>query len=445
MKSKKALPLVFIPMFVATATSAAQHDFQAILECHASPDKPGLAVRIDQSGKQIFSGALGVANIEEKLPLNTQQVFQIGSITKQFTAAAILQLVEGKKLSLNTKLSDVIVNIDSDYADATIERVLSHTSGLPNYTDSARIRRKLDSFAPVDKVIKQTTRMSMEAEAGEKYFYSNTGYVLLGKVIELVSGVTYREYLKKHIFEPLEMNDSYIIAQGEGAEPVVGYTGDNNTKPQSVDRSWIYAAGAIASTLDDMSKWHSGLKSGKVISEQYYQQMVTKAKLSNGEQVNYGFGFDIYPISGHHSYSHQGSVPGFMSWSIYFPEQELFATAFSNKDTFHPGPALLDMIARQLTFSPDFVEADEVENKAQILLGKYKSKQSGTMDITFEQGNLYAQVNGENKRKLRLRENNSFSYQCTEDYFSLRQEDGEKRLVPVSIYAGEQAAYKKYQ
>ena len=103
------------------------------------------------------------------------------------------------------------------------------------------------------------------------------------------------------------------------------------------------------------------------------------------------------------------------------------------------------MIARQLTFSPDFVPADEIENKAQVLLGKYKSKHSGTMNVTFENGELYAQANGENKRKLRLRENDSFSYECTEDHFVLRQEEGEKRLVPVSIYAGEQPAYKKYQ
>ena len=320
MNIKKTIALVFIPAVVSAGINAKQHDFQAILECHASADKPGLAVRIDQSGKSVFSGALGVANIENKLPLNTEQVFQIGSVTKQFTAAAILQLVEDEKISLQAKLSDFIPNIDSDYADATIERILSHTSGLPNYNDSARVRRSLDSYTPIDKIVKKITRMSMEAEAGEKYFYSNTGYVLLGKVIEVASGLTYGEYLQKQIFAPLQMNDSYVISQGEGAEPVIGYTGEDNAKPQSVDRSWIYSAGAIASTLDDMSKWHNGLKNGKVISAQHYQQMTTKAKLNNGEEVNYGFGFDIYPISGHHSYSHQGSVPGFMSWSIYFPE-----------------------------------------------------------------------------------------------------------------------------
>ena len=432
-------------LFVVTSANAEDKPFQAMLACHASADNPGLAVWLEQSGELVFSGALGVANVRTGDPLSVDDVFQIGSMTKQFTAAAILQLAEEGDLSLSSKLGDFIPDLPSGYSVLTIESVLNHTAGLPNYNTNSSIRRQWRRFKPIDEIIAAITKMPLLTEPGEAYSYSNTGYVLLGKVIEVASGLTYSDYLQQHIFAPLGMKHSFMITEGESTDQLVeGYSRaprnpDSNRSPEVVDRSWIYAAGAIASTLKDMSRWHQGLNSGNVVSLENYQRMITKARLNNGETINYGFGFDVHPISDQPSYSHQGQVPGFMSWSVYFPEKDLFATIFGNKDSVHPGPALLNIIARHLQLSPAPISSERAAEHTEALIGEYQGADDSVITVTFENGQLQAQSGGGDRRTIVLRENNSFSYECTEDYFELRERHGEKHLVPVSIYSGEGA------
>ncbi|QYX66387.1 beta-lactamase family protein [Shewanella putrefaciens] len=437
--------LLFSSIFFVSCVDAQEHDFSAMLSCHASLDKPGLAVSIEQAGKHVFTGVLGVADISTREPLKVDDTFQIGSITKQFTAAAILQLVQNKKLSLKSTLGDFIKDIPVEYASLTIESVLSHTSGLQNYNLDAGIRQRWDKYATIDEVINQVSKMPVLRKPGVDYAYSNTGYILLGKVIEVASGLTYSEYLQRNIFSPLGMQNSFVVTNGESSKQIVkGYTTNRDAPnlylaPEIVDRSWIYAAGAIASTLDDMSLWHRGLSSGKVISAENYQLMVSRAKLNNGESVNYGFGTDVYPISGLPSYSHQGQVPGFMAWSIYFPSHDLLGTVFGNNDSVHPGPALLNMIARQLNLSPTPIVDKNITEQAKILIGQYKGADDTVMTVTFDDGQLIATTGNGVIRKLVLRENNAFSYECTEDYYQLREQDDKRLLVPVSIYMGELA------
>lgn len=437
--------LLFSSLFFVTCVDAQEHDFSAMLSCHASSDKPGLAVSIEQSGKHVFKGALGVADVSTREPLKVENTFQIGSISKQFTAAAILQLAEKKKLSLKSTLGDFITDIPVEYASLTIERVLSHTSGLPNYNSDTGVRQRWDKYAPIDEVISVVSKMPVLTKPSVDYAYSNTGYILLGKVIEVASGLTYGEYLQRNIFSPLGMKNSFVVTKGVSSKQIVkGYTANRDAPnaylvPETVDRSWIYAAGAIASTLDDMGLWHRGLSSGKVISAENYQLMVTRAKLNNGESVNYGFGTDVYPISGHPSYSHQGQVPGFVAWSVYFPSHDLLGTVFGNNDAVHPGPALLNMIARQLNLSPAPIAHKNLTEQAKALIGTYKGADDTVMTVTFDDGQLSAKTDSGVIRKLVLRENNSFSYECTEDYYQLREQDDKRLLVPVSIYMGERA------
>jgi CubicO group peptidase (beta-lactamase class C family) len=434
-------------LFVVSCVNAKEHDFSAMLSCHASSDNPGLVVSIEQSGKQVFKGALGVADISTGEPLNVNHTFQIGSISKQFTAAAILQLAENKKLSLKSPLGDFIKGLPVEYAILTIESVLSHTSGLPNYNSDTEVRQKWHMHASIDVVTQVVSKIPVLTKPGVDYAYSNTGYILLGKVIEVVSGLAYSEYLQRHIFSPLGMKDSFVVTTGQSSNQIVkGYTADRAAPnvylaPEIVDRSWIYAAGAIASTLDDISRWHRGLSAGKVISPENYQRMITSAQLNSGQAVNYGFGTDVYPISGQPSYGHQGQVPGFVAWSVYFPSHDLLGTVFGNNDAVHPGPALLNMIARQLQLSPAPIADKDMLQQAKRLIGQYKAEDNTLMTVILEDGQLSAKIGHGERRKLVLRENNSFSYQCTEDYFELRIQDERHVLVPVSIYRGEQAPF----
>ncbi|MBQ4832213.1 beta-lactamase family protein [Pseudoalteromonas sp. MMG010] len=436
---------------VSTCSEAAyKNDFDTILQCYNDNDAPGMVVSLEHSGELIYKGAIGVKNIETMRALTTDDIFQIGSITKTFTAVAILKLAEDKKLSLHDTLGQHLKEINPDYKDLTIDKLLSHTAGLADYLNDPEITQVYDNYAPIDQVIHSITKQPLMAEPGQKYSYSNLGYVLLGHVIEVVTGMSYAQFMAKSFFKPLKMDDTFVLTKGTSAGAVHGYTSNHNApktylnpekltqRAWNVDRSWIYSAGAIASTLADMSLWYKALKSGNIISTQSYRLMTTRAKLNNNQPINYGYGVDIYPISGLHSVSHQGQVPGFFAWHVYFPNEDLTATALTNNDTKHPGPALLDMIAVQLNLSPKPVNVQTAKRMAASLIGRYKTPDSTILTISFEHNTLYSQYEGESKRKLIARENNAFSYECTENYFQLRVQNGTTELVPVKLYQGEQ-------
>lgn len=445
---------LYLGVFAFNAT-AKQHGFEVALQCHNSSDAPGMAVRLEQSGKHIYSGVVGLANIETMRNLQVDDIFQIGSVTKTFTAAAILKLAEKNMLSLEDTLGKFIPDINPEYKQLTLASVLSHTSGLPDYLGEVSVSKVYDKYAPIDEVIQNISKQPLQSESGMKYSYSNLGYVLLGKVIEVSSGIPYDQFMQQTFFKPLKMSDTFVITKGTTAGKIKGYTTsrsepkkylnpeDSTERAWKVDRSWIYSAGAIASTLADMSLWQNALKSGNVISKDNFKLMTTRAKLDNNDYVNYGYGLDIYPISGLASFSHQGMVPGFFAWHVYFPNEDLTATAFTNIDSKHPGPALLDMIAMQLNLSPKPLQGQNNATIATSFVGRYQSSDSTVLTISFEDGTLYSQYEGENKRKLIPRENNSYSYECTEDYFQLRDNDGKSEIVPVYLYQGEQEALIK--
>ena len=237
------------------------------------------------------------------------------------------------------------------------------------------------------------------------------------------------------------MNHSYVTKQGEGSTGTTGYT-SHNVSPIKVDRSWIHASGAITSTLEDMSRWHQALVSGKVISKHSYQKMITPTVLNNGETSPYGFGLYNYPISGKKTINHEGWIPGFMTWSIYLPENDLYAVAFSNNDAKHPGPLVLDMIAKQLNLSPSPITYTNT-GFAKDLVGKYQFTDQRIMTISQENRQVFAQINNEPKRRLILRADNAFSFECTENYYKLRKKNEAITLTPVSLYRGEGQPLRK--
>jgi CubicO group peptidase (beta-lactamase class C family) len=432
---------VLLTALFSFSTLAYENNFDETLACHTSSSNPGIAVRLEQSGKVIYSGVAGLANIQNKQQLKLDDVFQIGSVSKQFTAAAILQLTERDKLKLSNTLGDFIEGLPKDYSQVTIERVLSHTSGLPNYNNEPRIRNIWHQERSLDGIIKEITKQSVIANSGELFNYSNTGYVLLGKVIEVISGLTYANYLKTHIFKPIQMNSSYVIERGEGNTGITGYTSANDT-PFKVDRSWVHASGAIASTLEDMSLWHQALINGRVISKASYQLMITPALLNNGETSPYGFGLYNYPISGKMTINHEGWIPGFMTWSIYLPENDLYAVAFSNNDAKHPGPLVLDMIAKQLNLSPSPITYTNT-GFAEDLVGKYQFTDQRIMTISQENNQFFAQINNEPKQRLTLRADKAFSFKCTENYYKLKKTNEAITLTLVSLYRGEGQPLRK--
>lgn len=430
--------------FAAQSASSLQQPsarFDAVLQCHTRANTPGLAVRLEQRGQLVYSGSLGLSDVKQQRVLTTQDQFQIGSITKQFTAAAILRLAEQGKLRLSDPLHLYIDDLPKNYAGLTLQQVLSHTSGLADYLTNPATVQLWHQPATLDTIIKQITLDAPRNVPGEAFAYSNTGYLLLGKVIEVVSGTTYRDFLTEQFFRPLKMTDSTVLPAAPPPHAATGYSGKaadtgHYLPPAPVDRHWIYAAGAIASTLSDMSRWHQALVAGRVVSAEHYQQMITKAQLTSGKTVDYGLGFDIYPIAGKVTYSHQGSVPGFMAFALYFPADDLYGIAFSNNDQFHPGPALLDLMAIHLQLTPQLVTGPISAEVAAKFVGQYQVSDTEIKTISYADGVLMSSINNGKNSRLRLRQQDTLSHDCTENYFQLTEVEGRTVLVPISLYRG---------
>jgi len=433
------LKLLSLSMLLVCSLARGEEINDDTLQCYAQPSDLGIAILVSKQGQVIYEHALGLADVSTKSPLTAGSVFQIGSITKQFTAAAILLLEQQNKLSLNDTLSQFLPYYPKVSKKITVGQMLSHTSGLPNYLGNPETMLMSKNYAQIDAVLAQLSKDPLIALPGEQYAYSNTAYLFLGKIIEQVSGLSYAQFMKKNIFEPLKLKNTFVITETESNSKIVkGYEKNNDGQLvdyMQVDRSWIAAAGAIASNLNDMNKWHLSLINGELINAQSYKKMVTPFKLSSGESINYGLGFDIYPINHQKSISHQGSVPGFSSFSVYFPDQNVYGIALSNSNA-HPGPALLHVLSKGLKNLPKKVNTINTLD-INKLVGQYDLGDGKVRTISFENNTLFSQKEGKDKYPLVIRENNSFSFECDSNYFQLVTTEQDKvGLQMTSLYFG---------
>jgi CubicO group peptidase (beta-lactamase class C family) len=292
---------------------------------------PGLALKVVQQGKETKTAAYGFANLEWNAPVTTETVFEIGSVTKQFTAACILLLVEEGKLSLDDPISRHLKNTPSGWNGITIRHLLTHTSGIKNYTglEGFGLSRRLTQAQFIAKI----GELPLVFAPGEKFSYCNTGYNLLGYIIENVSGKKYWEFLSEKILGPLEMSAT------TNREPsrilklrAAGYDLDktNGLVNRDVDYTDLFSAGEIVSTVGDMIKWDAALDTEKTLKNSSKELMWTSGKLNNGKSFGYGFGWFIATLNGHKNIGHPGSTSGFSASNQRFPDDGLEIVVLCN-------------------------------------------------------------------------------------------------------------------
>jgi CubicO group peptidase (beta-lactamase class C family) len=294
---------------------------------------PGLALEIIKNGKCIKRAGYGLANLEWQTPVTPRTVFEIGSITKQFTAAGILLLAQEGRLSLDDRISLHLKDTPEAWKDITLRNLLTHTSGLKNYTvlDGFELRQHLTQA----QFIKQLGGQPLDFQPGEKWAYCNSGFNLLGYVIENASGTNYWAFMRNRIFTPLGMSsttnrDPYYIVQQRAA----GY--ETNGSGQYVNRDYdltdIFSAGAIVSTVEDMAKWNASLDSQKLLTAASEKEMWTPVRLNDGKTHAYGFGWFLSPLQGHENIGHSGSTSGFSASIQRFPKEGLAVIVLTNSN-----------------------------------------------------------------------------------------------------------------
>lgn len=297
-------------------------------------DVPGAAVMVLQKGQVSFVEAFGSLDMERRRPVRPDSFFEIGSITKQFTAASILQLQEAGKLQIDRPLSDYLP--DAPHAkEVTLRELLTHTSGLHDYLDGRQEHIDLLASRPISyrDLIARVAPLPLDFPPGSQWSYSNTGYLLLGKIIETVSAETYKNYLQHHILDPLHMTDTHTVADEDRlSNMAIGYRhiGGRLERAPVIEASWSGAAGLLVTPLGDLAKWDAALRGGKVVSPASYLQMTTPFMTTKAGSSDYGFGLFLNPVYGEKRIGHTGGTNGSTTADEYFPVQDVRIIAFTN-------------------------------------------------------------------------------------------------------------------
>lgn len=292
----------------------------------------GASLLILQSNQVVKRAVYGLANVELGVPVKPDTVFEIGSLTKQFTAAGILLLAQDGRLSVDDKLSRYLEKTPPAWESITVRHLLTHTSGIKSYTglDGFELRRHLSQA----QFIRAIGAYPLEFKPGTAWKYCNTGYNLLGFVLENVSGKQYWDFMRERIFQPLGMSrtsdrrPAAIIT-----DRAAGYEQTNHVWiNRDYDLTDVFSAGAIASTTGDLARWNASLDTGTLLNEHSRKLMWTTCKLPDGSDTKYGFGWRIDQVEGHLNIGHGGSTSGFSASLQRFPHDGLAVILLTNTD-----------------------------------------------------------------------------------------------------------------
>lgn len=323
-----------------------------LLAAHFKPEGPGCEVLVARYGQIIYQKAFGLADLELKVPLKSDMVFNLGSITKQFTAVGILQLVEQGKLSLQDSIQKFIPDYPAKGHTITIENLLTHTSGVKDYMPFHTDKAFLERWDMTPKQLIDSFRNDrLDFEPGTHFAYSNAGYYLLGYVIEKISGKTYQNYIRDNILKPLGMVHSYFDTAGIVIpKRVRGYRYDG-TAFKNADYwspSMEYAAGGLISNVVDLFKWQQGLATGKLLKKETLEKARTSYRLKDGSLSGYGFGWFIKTSGSARSIEHEGGLPGFMANEVYLPDQDIFIATLYNTESAPMGELSIAIVSLAL-------------------------------------------------------------------------------------------------
>lgn len=372
------------------------------------------AVLVARAGDVLLSNGYGMANLEHKAPNTSQTKFRLGSITKQFTAAAILQLQEQGLLQVNAPISTYL----PDYPNGeqiTIHHLLNHTAGIPNYTSFPDFPQKTRTVMSLDELIAWFSDRPLEFTAGERHRYSNSGYVVLTKIIEVVSGQSYTDYLQHHIFEPLDMTSSgydrsatilphrasgYIFA---GAD----YPNEDYLNAAFLDMSIPSGAGALYSTVEDLYKWEQALYTDAILSQHSRTAMFAPTIVVDPEETQktyYGYGWLIDTHEGRDRLFHDGGINGFSAILSRYPKEQITIIVLSNLETA-PFDRIANDIAAILFGEPyelpkqqQAIEVDSAIYEAYV--GDYELVPGISLRITTQSGRIFAQLPGQQRYEI---------------------------------------------
>jgi CubicO group peptidase (beta-lactamase class C family) len=326
------LPLVFL--CGTMATSAQPDKIDDYLKAETAKGRiPGLSVAVLRNGKLLTARSYGLANVEFSVPVTGDTVHQLASATKIFTGTAIMMLVEEGKLSLEDSVVKLLPELPAAWSNVNVQHLLTHTSGVPDWFEAAVGPRgnPLDAQATRDEIIKKISAMPVEFQPGEKWSYNQTGAVLLGMIIEKITGGPFENFFDQRIFKPLAMTTTRF---GNSRDVIKNlnptwYVWENNVLRRfDLDYPrWSYPGAGLTTTISDLAKWDPALYTEKLVKRSTLERLWARARLNSGQTADYGLGWTVFDVEGHKAVGHGG---GRNNWIAHFVDSKLTVIVLSN-------------------------------------------------------------------------------------------------------------------
>ncbi|HEV2764060.1 MAG TPA: serine hydrolase [Pyrinomonadaceae bacterium] len=371
------------------------------MQAAAKADRFSGAILVARDGKVLVSRGYGMADLEHDVPNTPETRFRLASITKQFTAAAVLLLQERGKLSVQDSVCKHVEPCPEAWQPVTIHHLLSHTAGVPDFTGFPEYRRTMRETATVESLVARFRDRPLDFKPGDDYRYSNSGYVLLGHVIERVSGTTYERFLRENIFAPLGMtNTGYDRADEIVKRRARGYVqrGEGLAHANLLDMSIPFAAGGLYSTVGDLYLWDQALYGEKLLKRASLDAMSTAVR------NNYGYGVYVNKLHNRQVVEHGGGIEGFANRIQRFPDERATVIVLSNVEGGPSGRITRDLAA--IVFGEKYevpVERTVVKVDPKIYdayAGEYELAPGFVLTVTREGDSLMMQPTGQRKAEL---------------------------------------------
>ena len=341
---------------------------------------PSASVGVVQNGQIVYLQAYGMARIESHTAARPEMRYSIGSVSKQFTAMAILLLAEQGKLSIDDPVSRFLPSL-TRAKEVTIRQLLSHTSGYQDYWPQDYVPPFMLKPVKAEEILDRWARKPLDFNPGTKWQYSNTNFVIAGLIVEKASGLPFFQFIQSKLFAPLGMKSVLNIDQKHlGDTDATGYMryglGPARIAPKEA-KGWLFAAGELAMSTEDLAKWDIAMMNQVLLKPESYRVMETQTCLKNGLCTGYGLGIDVKEFQGHRVWSHGGEVSGFTTHNAVFPDDRAAVIVFINQDSGGTPSAIAYGIA-PLLFAP-VAQNGAVERDHKI----FEGLQQGTIDRTL--------------------------------------------------------------
>ena len=351
---------------------------------------PSASIAVVKEGQIAYVKAYGDARLEPKTPATAQMRYSIGSISKQFTAAAILLLQEQGKLSLDDKVSKYVPDL-TRANDVTIRQLLSHTSGYQDYWPQDYVMPGMLQPTNAQQIMDAWAKKPLDFDPGTKWQYSNTNYVIAGVIVEKVAHMPLLQFLQQKVFTPLGIKSTFDTDSGPlGEADPRGYLrfalGPLRPAPKE-GKGWMFAAGELAMTAEDLAKWDISVIDQKILKPASYREMQTDVLLKNGLDTHYGLGVDVNSQGGHRAISHGGEVSGFTAQNTIFPDDRAAIVVLTNQDAASASGAIAGGIAPLLFATNDPATPAKLEQAKKI----FADLQQGKVDRSLftDNANFY--------------------------------------------------------